>query len=120
MSESPPYPPKSEDGKVYKQNVSRDTALSEQTPTGWSAWFGGRNVSVGPRIGPVLAGIPIDSDSDDSSSAILNKQLALEDGHAIKYRTCSWQKTAALLFSEYICLVRPSHPRLCVMGDQSH
>jgi hypothetical protein len=96
--ESPPLP-KSEDGKVYRQ--TSDPGASVQEPRGFSSWFGGRNVTVGPRIGPVLAGIPIDSDSDDSSSAILEKQIALEDGHAIQYRTCSWQKVCSLLALSY-------------------
>ncbi|KAF2842442.1 hypothetical protein M501DRAFT_948939 [Patellaria atrata CBS 101060] len=34
----------------------------------------------------------------------------MEADNAIKYRTCSWQKTAALLFSEYICLAIMSFP----------
>ncbi|VDC08000.1 unnamed protein product [Peniophora sp. CBMAI 1063] len=37
-------------------------------------------------------------------------QIALESDHEIQYRTCSWQKTAALLFSEYICLAILSFP----------
>ncbi|EFR01502.1 hypothetical protein MGYG_04510 [Nannizzia gypsea CBS 118893] len=51
------------------------------------------------------------STEDDTSSAMsVSKQVELEAGHAIKYRTCSWQKTAALLFSEYICLAIMSFP----------
>ncbi|KAL4250609.1 amino acid/polyamine transporter 2 family protein, partial [Pleurotus pulmonarius] len=42
--------------------------------------------------------------------AIFSKQRALETGHEIRYRSCSWQKTAALLFSEYICLAILSFP----------
>jgi hypothetical protein len=62
-------------------------------PAGWSSWFGGQDVTIGPRIGPVLSSISLsDSDSDQSSTAILDKQIAAEDGHAIRYRTCSWQK----------------------------
>lgn len=38
------------------------------------------------------------------------RQIELESENAIKYRTCSWQKTAALLFSEYICLAIMSFP----------
>ncbi|RKU44059.1 hypothetical protein DL546_006191 [Coniochaeta pulveracea] len=110
MSQSPP-PFKSEDGAVYRQNVDRERRGSvAQAPRGLAAWFGGRNTTVGNRIAPVLAGTPIDSDTDDSSSAILNKQIALEENASIKYRTCSWQKTAALLFSEYICLAIMSFP----------
>ncbi|GES58989.1 amino acid transporter [Aspergillus terreus] len=46
-----------------------------------------------------------DSDTDD-----VGRQIELEAGNSIKYRTCSWQKTAALLFSEYICLAIMSFP----------
>lgn len=93
MSHSPPYAPSSEEKKVSDTADPRHSrSVSVSTPRGYSAWFGGRNVTVGPRIAPVLEGIALDSDSDDSSSAILDKQIALEDGHAIQYRTCSWQK----------------------------
>ncbi|KAF1356947.1 transmembrane amino acid transporter protein-domain-containing protein [Delphinella strobiligena] len=55
--------------------------------------------------------IPGDSDGDDASSGLsVGKQMELESENAIKYRTCSWQKTAALLFSEYICLAIMSFP----------
>ncbi|KAH8166527.1 hypothetical protein CIB48_g1697 [Xylaria polymorpha] len=81
---------------------------------GWSSWFGGPNTAIGrriaPRIAPVAGDDPDDSDSGLSSDAILEKQLAQEAGSAIQYRTCSWQKTAALLFSEYICLAIMSFP----------
>lgn len=88
-------------GRVYDPNL-------HSQPTGWSAWFGGSKTAIGPRICPVLDSISLGSQSDEEESglAILAKQLAQEDGNAIQYRTCSWQKTAALLFSEYICLVR--------------
>ncbi|KAI1769048.1 transmembrane amino acid transporter protein-domain-containing protein [Hypoxylon sp. FL1150] len=82
-------------------------------PRGWSAWFGGPRVRIGPRIAPQIVPLPEDigdSHSELSSDAILNKQLEEEAGHAIQYRTCSWQKTAALLFSEYICLAIMSFP----------
>ncbi|KAK1674977.1 transmembrane amino acid transporter [Colletotrichum godetiae] len=78
--------------------------------SGFSAWFGGRNTKVGPRIAPRKEGVGEGSDSEDSADAILTKQLAEENSHAIKYRTCSWQKTAGLLFSEYICLAIMSFP----------
>lgn len=51
----------------------------------------------------------LDDDATDNSVAI-GKQMEMEAGNAIKYRTCSWQKTAALLFSEYICLAIMSFP----------
>ncbi|KAJ7460949.1 transmembrane amino acid transporter protein-domain-containing protein [Mycena galericulata] len=56
------------------------------------------------------------TDSGDEESIVgstaysISAQIAKEDGHEIQYRTCSWQKTAALLFSEYICLAILSFP----------
>ncbi|KAI0390245.1 amino acid transporter [Xylariaceae sp. FL0594] len=102
---SPPY------GEV-------DVVPGDTVPRGWSAWFGGPNTSIGPRIAPRIApvsGVTSGDDGDDSDSglssdAILQKQLAEEAGSTIQYRTCSWQKTAALLFSEYICLAIMSFP----------
>ncbi|KAK0619408.1 transmembrane amino acid transporter protein-domain-containing protein [Immersiella caudata] len=77
----------------------------------FSSIFGGKGVKIGPRIGPLLHSDTIDiSSGDESTDAILTKQRELEDGNAIQYRTCSWQKTAALLFSEYICLATMSFP----------
>lgn len=38
------------------------------------------------------------------------QMLDMEADNAIQYRTCSWPKTAALLFSEYICLAIMSFP----------
>ncbi|KAI1393753.1 transmembrane amino acid transporter protein-domain-containing protein [Hypoxylon trugodes] len=96
----------------YSDEPSNYDIHEASIPTGWSAWFGGPSVKIGPRIAPQIAPIPEvrDSDSELSSDAILNKQLEEEAGHAIQYRTCSWQKTAALLFSEYICLAIMSFP----------
>ncbi|KAF2704526.1 hypothetical protein K504DRAFT_389866 [Pleomassaria siparia CBS 279.74] len=50
------------------------------------------------------------SPDDSESSYSVGKQIELEADNAIQYRTCSWQKTAALLFSEYICLAIMSFP----------
>ncbi|KAL8717959.1 MAG: hypothetical protein Q9225_004850 [Loekoesia sp. 1 TL-2023] len=57
--------------------------------------------------GPSAIGI---TDTDDDSVVSVGKQMEMEASNAIKYRTCSWQKTAALLFSEYICLAIMSFP----------
>ncbi|KAK9779042.1 putative Amino acid transporter transmembrane domain-containing protein [Seiridium cardinale] len=84
-------------------------------PRGRAAWFGGKDVKIGPRIAPIVAPIgtasAATSTSDlNSADEILIKQKASEENCAIQYRTCSWQKTAALLFSEYICLAIMSFP----------
>ncbi|KPM42501.1 hypothetical protein AK830_g4054 [Neonectria ditissima] len=90
-----------------------DAELAE--PSKRSPWlasaFGGNKVVIGPRIEPVaehlLAHV---QDADTTAVDIVDKQLALEEGNGIKYRTCSWQKTAGLLFSEYIVLSIMSFP----------
>ncbi|KAI9928837.1 hypothetical protein MW887_002058 [Aspergillus wentii] len=51
--------------------------------------------------------IAVDSDAETES---IGRQIEMESENSIKYRTCSWQKTAALLFSEYICLAIMSFP----------
>jgi len=50
------------------------------------------------------------NDAESDASITIGRQIELEANNAIKYRTCSWQKTAALLFSEYICLAIMSFP----------
>lgn len=74
--------------------------------------FGGRGVVVGARIEPLADHLVTSDLSDDSSAAIdiIGKQVASEEGNGIQYRTCSWQKTAGLLFSEYIVLSIMSFP----------
>jgi hypothetical protein len=69
------------------------------------------NTSSNEKKDPELGRIESPSRRDmDDSSITVGKQMELEAGNAIKYRTCSWQKTASLLFSEYICLAIMSFP----------
>ncbi|KAJ9495258.1 hypothetical protein LTR99_004353 [Exophiala xenobiotica] len=73
-----------------------------------STTVAGRKMS---RIGPPPRKSSIVPVSDDNSVVDeYGKLVEMEAGDAIKYRTCSWQKTAALLFSEYICLAIMSFP----------
>jgi len=65
------------------------------------------------RIGPpVVRSGSIAEDTNANGSDVDDAQalVELEAGNAIKYRTCSWYKTAGLLFSEYICLAIMSFP----------
>lgn len=96
--------PKSEKPGAFKDTAHFDDG-EPTVPRGRSAWFGGSNVRIGPRIGPVITGIPVDSETDDSSSAILGKQIALEEGCAIQYRTCSWQKVRHAQSLDHRCAV---------------
>ncbi|KAM3511317.1 hypothetical protein MY11210_005054 [Beauveria gryllotalpidicola] len=101
--------------KSSRKSSSPDLeATNRAITTGSSRWasiFGGKHVVVGSRIAPLPAYLKNDdADHSETASEILDRQLAAEDGAAIQYRTCSWQKTAALLFSEYICLAIMSFP----------
>ncbi|KAJ7252974.1 transmembrane amino acid transporter protein-domain-containing protein [Mycena rebaudengoi] len=55
------------------------------------------------------ANIDAESVSKRPGDVILG-QIEKEIGHKIRYRTCSWQKTACLLFSEYVCLAILAFP----------
>ncbi|KAL7796059.1 transmembrane amino acid transporter domain-containing protein [Trichoderma ceciliae] len=100
----------SEKSKTGSQDLEATTSHSSGFSR-FASLFGGSGVWVGPRIAPLPAYLKDDlSEGEESSEAILNRQLASEDGTSIQYRTCSWQKTAALLFSEYICLAIMSFP----------
>ncbi|KAM7196258.1 amino-acid permease [Naviculisporaceae sp. PSN 640] len=105
-------------------SIQPGPSIPVSSPSRWSLWFGGPTVEIGPRIGPILPSLssatdPVEDDRQNesdpeanltSSEQILSKQLAIDSTHAIQYRTCTWQKTAALLFSEYICLAIMSFP----------
>ena len=55
--------------------------------------YGNGNSRVGARIAPVLPHLSsYDFGDDDSGSDILGKQIEMEAGNALQYRTCSWQK----------------------------
>ena len=57
----------------------------------------GRQGKVGARIAPVLPHLRGADYSDTDSvngTDILEKQLELESGNALQYRTCSWQKVS--------------------------
>ncbi|KAK6200417.1 transmembrane amino acid transporter protein-domain-containing protein [Scheffersomyces amazonensis] len=59
-----------------------------------------------------LKTVPFDDEStlEGDPDLYLQKQVEFESQHDINYRNCSWQKTAGLLFSEYICLAIMSFP----------
>ncbi|KAI9644569.1 hypothetical protein NHQ30_006590 [Ciborinia camelliae] len=103
--------------KSRQESSSEDQAVTtypEYKKPSWRSTWGFGPITIGPRIGPVLPHLRVNDDvgstDGDSGKDILNKQIEAEAGSAIKYRSCSWQKTAALLFSEYICLAIMSFP----------
>jgi hypothetical protein len=54
-----------------------------------------------PIAGHNVNGVADDSGTEDGMS--IGKQMELEAGNAIKYRTCSWQKVRYSLLSQNIC-----------------
>jgi hypothetical protein len=104
MSSDKSLPPDYEAGPT-----SPESALAKK-PSKMAAAFGGPDIWVGPRIAPVLPHLRDERTKNADGEAILEAQKASEDGQPIQYRTCSWQKTAALLFSEYICVAIMSFP----------
>lgn len=109
-------PPKTSD-PLKEQAPDLEASNVTQKSSRLASIFGGNNVYIGPRIAPIADHMKdeapsVSSDSEDAASAdaILRQQLASEEDNAIQYRTCSWQKTAGLLFSEYICLAIMSFP----------
>ncbi|KAF1989371.1 hypothetical protein K402DRAFT_402022 [Aulographum hederae CBS 113979] len=86
---------------------SKDGVLGggESPPPGYRADVEGQGGRKMSRIDK-----PLDAASDSDSGLGIGAQIELEKDNAIKYRTCSWPKTAALLFAEYICLAIMSFP----------
>lgn len=78
----------------------------ESRPRGFGHWFGSKDMTIGPRIAPISPSmVTSDTASEESSEAMLHKQLESEEGCAIQYRTCSWQKVClpvALLWG-FVC-----------------
>jgi hypothetical protein len=111
-------PPANDFGKDgYYEGFSPDAPVAEDGGRTSMTGPGGRKMSridrpVTKSISGSIAGRgaePIPDDATDTSLSV-GKQMEMEAGNAIKYRTCSWYKTAALLFSEYICLAIMSFP----------
>ncbi|KAA6410786.1 MAG: N amino acid transport system [Lasallia pustulata] len=88
-----------------RDHVSRDPAIE-------TGVYGYDVEKTGPRERKMsrIAGPGLGRDSDTDSALSVGKQIELEATSSIKYRTCSWPKTAALLFAEYICLAIMSFP----------
>ena len=98
--------------KVFEPDLDHDVEELPDRQSWTASAFGGKKVVIGPRIEPVQRHLSValmDSDTEEVGN-ILAKQLASEEGNSIQYRTCSWVKTAGLLFSEFIVLSIMSFP----------
>jgi hypothetical protein len=78
--------------------VSRDQATAEN---------GGKkprkmNRIDGPITKPIGADNVLNDDGTDSDISI-GKQMEMEAGNAIKYRTCSWKKVRYSIPSRFVC-----------------
>lgn len=50
-----------------------------------------------PVTKPITGNTGVDDDSSTDNDVAIGKQMELEAGNAIKYRTCSWQKVRFFL-----------------------
>lgn len=82
-----------------KDPVLSNSDLEAETTAGRSR-HGTSDKSVGGRIAPVLPHLRgYDFGSDDDGADILGKQIELEAGNDIQYRTCSWPKVGCEILS---------------------
>ena len=54
--------------------------------------------------------VEVSSDTDSEEALAIARAKEAQEGGTIKYRTLSWQKTAILLFTEYVCLAILAFP----------
>ena len=94
------------------QTILGEVHRSLTSPSAWAASFGGQKTPIGTRIVPAPPEPSIDESppliSDDAISA--SGELPVRQNAEINYRGCSWRKTAALLFADYICLAVMGFP----------
>lgn len=86
--------------KLLNEKRERDHPSNRDPERGangkFASKYGNSDRTVGGRIGPVLGHLSsYDFGSEDSGEDMLGKQLEMEAGDAIQYRTCSWQKVGA-------------------------
>jgi len=114
----PPPATTTVDNNIYEKGIntnsngSYDMEKAQATRSNKGTGYGKIQMNrIGAPPAHLVSTIASDSSDTDSENSIsIGKQVEMEAGNAIKYRTCSWQKTAALLFSEYICLAIMSFP----------
>lgn len=84
------------DKSRQEYSIEDQAPATEYKKLSWKSTWGFGPVTIGPRIGPVLPHLRVDTDTssidNDSGKDLLDKQLQAEEGSAIKYRSCSWQK----------------------------
>jgi hypothetical protein len=97
---------------VFADKVDTGSGSDPEKGSRRGSKIGSFHKAAGGRIAPVLPHLSgYDVGSDDAGSDILGKQIELEAGNDIQYRTCTWQKVC----SQYDCgvagslLAPPSH-----------
>ncbi|KAI9691795.1 MAG: hypothetical protein M1822_007867 [Bathelium mastoideum] len=97
-------------GSPTEKNI--DPELRESPNSAYDTETLGENRRMNRIDRPIARPIVVPGQGEDSTPLQMSvgKQMELEQDNAIKYRTCGWFKTAALLFSEYICLAIMSFP----------
>lgn len=88
VADAPPLPNAPELEKPVQGNEGYGGLPPEYDPEK----TGPKGMSMKRIDGPITKSISQGNLSDDSSGVSIGKQMELEAGNAIKYRTCSWPK----------------------------
>lgn len=95
-SDLPVSKPNIDNELPVRDGVNGDYYDSEKGTRHSRIRWGNGDGKIGGRIAPVLPHLRgYDFGESDSGSEILGKQIELEAGNALQYRTCSWQKVCA-------------------------
>jgi len=95
--------------KRTSESVSPDSTKDEKSYGDYAnnqsaAENGGRERKmsrIGAPINNSISGEP-GHDSDTDASVSIGKQMEMEAGNAIKYRTCSWQKVSSPMTGAFL------------------
>ena len=88
VADAPPLPNAPELEKPMQGNEG----YGDQSPGYDPERTGPRDMKMNRIDGPITKSIGQSDLSDDSSGMSVGKQMEMEAGNAIKYRTCSWPK----------------------------
>lgn len=81
-----------------EHGVGKDLTMVDTSPLPTHGSKASQNITRGGYEG-VIEDETFSTEDDTSSAMSVSKQVEMEADHAIKYRTCSWQKVSSILNS---------------------
>jgi len=88
VADAPPLP----NAPELEKPMMGNEGYGDQSPGYDPEQTGPRGMKMNRIDGPITKSIAQGDLSDDSSGLSVGKQMEMEAGNAIKYRTCSWPK----------------------------